>query len=254
MLKRLLALAISSTLCLGLCLGLCACSAQGAEQSASTEASTGASADPSAESAAPEAPASDEAQDTADGSSRILIAYFSYPENADLPADVDVSSSASIQDWDGEIMGNVAVLASMIAQDTGGTLSPILTLEKYPDTYDATIELAQAEQRENARPALSSTVPDLSAYDTVFLGYPNWWGDLPMPVYTFLDETDLSGKTIIPFVSHGGSGFSDTIRSIQEAEPDATVVEDGLSVGAGSVSGAQEQVDEWISSLGLAQG
>lgn len=82
-------------------------------------------------------------------------------------------------------------------------------------------------------------------------GYPNWNADLPMPLYTFLEEYDFSGKTIIPFTTHGGSGFSRTIQTIQELQPEATVIEDGLSISRNSVPEAQEDVAEWVAGLDL---
>lgn len=183
--------------------------------------------------------------------SSLLVAYFSYAENAALPDDVDASASASIQPWNGALTGNTGVVADMIAQATGADLFSIRTVEQYPDTYDATIDQGQQEQSEGARPELATHLENLDSYDTIFLGFPNWWGDMPMAVYTFLDEVDLSGKTVIPFVTSGGSGFSNTISTIQEMEPQATVQE-GLSIGASSATGAQQQVESWLSELGLA--
>ena len=183
--------------------------------------------------------------------SSLLVAYFSYAENAALPDDVDASASASIQPWNGALTGNTGVVADMIAQATGADLFSIRTVEQYPDTYDATIDQGQQEQSEGARPELATHLENLGSYDTIFLGFPNWWGDMPMAVYTFLDEVDLSGKTVIPFVTSGGSGFSNTISTIQQMEPQATVQE-GLSIGASSATGAQQQVESWLSELGLA--
>ena len=183
--------------------------------------------------------------------SSLLVAYFSYAENAALPDDVDASASASIQPWNGALTGNTGVVADMIAQATGADLFSIRTVEQYPDTYDATIDQGQQEQSDGARPELATHLENLDSYDTIFLGFPNWWGDMPMAVYTFLDEVDLSGKTVIPFVTSGGSGFSNTISTIQEMEPQATVQE-GLSIGASSATGAQQQVESWLSELGLA--
>ena len=183
--------------------------------------------------------------------SSILVAYFSYAENAALPDDVDASASASIQPWNGALTGNTGVVADMIAQATGADLFSIRTVEQYPDTYDATIDQGQQEQSDGARPELATHLENLDSYDTIFLGFPNWWGDMPMAVYTFLDEVDLSGKTVIPFVTSGGSGFSNTISTIQQMEPQATVQE-GLSIGASSATGAQQQVESWLSELGLA--
>lgn len=183
--------------------------------------------------------------------SSLLVAYFSYAENAALPDDVDASASASIQPWNGTLTGNTGVVADMIAQATGANLFSIRTVEQYPDTYDATIDQGQQEQSDGARPELATHLENLDSYDTIFLGFPNWWGDMPMAVYTFLDEVDLSGKTVIPFVTSGGSGFSNTISTIQQMEPQATVQE-GLSIGASSATGAQQQVESWLSELGLA--
>lgn len=183
--------------------------------------------------------------------SSLLVAYFSYAENAALPDDVDASALASIQPWNGALTGNTGVVADMIAQATGADLFSIRTVEQYPDTYDATIDQGQQERSDGARPELATHLENLDSYDTIFLGFPNWWGDMPMAVYTFLDEVDLSGKTVIPFVTSGGSGFSNTISTIQQMEPQATVQE-GLSIGASSATGAQQQVESWLSELGLA--
>ena len=215
----------------------------GEEQSAeeSTETETEQSTEGTAEAESSEAAAQ----------SSLLVAYFSYAENAALPDDVDASASASIQPWNGALTGNTGVVADMIAQATGADLFSIRTLEQYPDTYDATIDQGQQEQSDGARPELATHLENLDSYDTIFLGFPNWWGDMPMAVYTFLDEVDLSGKTVIPFVTSGGSGFSNTISTIQEMEPQATVQE-GLSIGASSATGAQQQVESWLSELGLA--
>lgn len=218
-------------------------SVAGEEQSAeeSTETETEQSTEGTAEAESSEAGAQ----------SSLLVAYFSYAENAALPDDVDASASASIQPWNGALTGNTGVVADMIAQATGADLFSIRTVEQYPDTYDATIDQGQQEQRDGARPELATHLENLDSYDTIFLGFPNWWGDMPMAVYTFLDEVDLSGKTVIPFVTSGGSGFSNTISTIQQMEPKATVQE-GLSIGASSATGAQQQVESWLSELGLA--
>lgn len=111
----------------------------------------------------------------------------------------------------------------------------------------------QEERAEDARPELASAIENLDQYSTIFLGYPSWNSDLPMPLYSFLEQTDLAGKTIIPFTIHGGSGFSRTIRTIEELQPDATVVEDGLSISRNAVPDAAPEVTDWIAGLGLGQ-
>lgn len=188
-------------------------------------------------------------ESTKNSGTNMLVAYFSYGENADLPEGVDTSSSASIQVGDGEITGNTGVVAAMIAEATGADLFSIQTVEKYPDTYDATLDQAQEEQGEDARPQLASQIENLDIYDVIFLGYPNWWGDMPMAMYSFLDAVDLSGKTIVPFVTSGGSGFSSTISTIESMESGATVQE-GLAISASDAASAQDQVNEWLGGLG----
>lgn len=106
--------------------------------------------------------------------SSLLVAYFSYAENAALPDDVDASASASIQPWNGALTGNTGVVADMIAQATGADLFSIRTVEQYPDTYDATLDQGQQEQSDGARPELATHLENLDSYDTIFLGFPNW--------------------------------------------------------------------------------
>lgn len=181
--------------------------------------------------------------------SNILVAYFTYGENADLGDNVDASSSASIQMLDGQVTGNTGVVASVIADLTGADTFSIRTVESYPDNYNDTIDQGQEEQQEDVRPELSGQIENLDSYDTIFLGYPNWWGDMPMAIYSFLDEYDLSGKTIVPFVTSGGSGFSRSVEEIEDAEPDAEVLE-GLSLSDSEATDAQRDVEEWLGELG----
>ena len=223
-------------------------SALGSEQTSAPETLSAAAEQPAAssESLTSEVPADENA------GTNMLVAYFSYAENADLPDGTDASASASIQVWNGETTGNTGVVAAMIAETTGADLFSIQTVEKYPDTYDATIDQGQQERNANARPALATHAEDLDRYDVVFLGFPNWWGDMPMAMYSFLDELDLSGKTIVPFVTSGGSGFSRTISTIESMESGANVQE-GLSISGSSATEAQAQVNEWLTELGYAE-
>lgn len=136
------------------------------------------------------------------------------------------------------------------AADAGGDLFSIRTSVVYPADGGELIDYAAQEQEENARPELTTHIENLDGYDTIFIGYPNWWADLPMAVYSFFDEYDFSGKTIIPFNVHNGSRFSRTIQTIQELEPDATVVEDGFTVSEQTVAEAAEDVAAWLEDLG----
>lgn len=182
---------------------------------------------------------------------KILVAYFTYGENTTLPSNVDATASASIQRFNDKVTGNTGMLAHMISNATGGDLFSILTADKYPSNYNATINQGRIENSNKARPRLASHITNLEEYDTIFLGFPNWWYDMPMAIYTFLDEYDLSGKTIIPFNTSGGSGFSNAINSIREAEPNATVL-DGLTIGANRAVNAENNVLGWLRELGYA--
>ena len=182
--------------------------------------------------------------------SKSLVAYFTYAENANLPDDVDTSSSASIQVWNDEVTGNAGVLAHMISEYTGADLFSIKTVQQYPSTYDETVDQGQSENEENVRPELATHIENLDEYDTIFIGFPNWWYDMPMAMYSFFEEYDFSGKTIIPFSTSGGSGFSSTIETMKELEPNATVEDNGITIGASNVRDAQEQMKEWLQSFG----
>ena len=182
--------------------------------------------------------------------SSILIAYFTMPEDVD-PAGADAVAGASIVVRDGEILGNVEYMARTIQQAVGGDLLRIETVEEYPLEHEALVDFAAEEQEAGARPELATQIENLEQYDTIFLGYPNWWGDMPQALYTFLESYDLSGKTIIPFCPHGGSGFSRTQSTIAELQPEATVREDGLTLSRNDVADSAEQVTAWAQGLGL---
>ncbi|MGN0317863.1 MAG: flavodoxin [Candidatus Fimousia sp.] len=184
--------------------------------------------------------------------SNILIAYFTYGENAELPDDVDASSTASIQILNGKVTGNTGVMAHMIAEASGGELFSIRTVEPYPDNYNDTVDAGEAEKNNNIRPEIATHIENLEQYETVFVGFPNWWYGMPMVMYSFFDEYDFSGKNIIPFCTSGGSAFSDAIDEIKEMEPDATVL-NGLHIGGSSVSDAKSRVNEWVEELGLSK-
>lgn len=183
---------------------------------------------------------------------KILIAYFSYGENANLTDGVDASASASIQILDGKITGNTGLVANYIQKATGGDLFSIRTVKTYSDDYNTVIEEGQAEKNNNEKPELSSHIDNLDDYTTVFIGFPNWWYGMPMVMYSFLDEYDFSGKTIIPFCTSGGSAFSNAIDEIKTAEPNATVL-DGLHISGSSASRSESEVSEWVNSLSLAK-
>ena len=177
--------------------------------------------------------------------SNILIAYFTVPETDGVDA---VASASRVVTADG-VLGNTEFVAIQIQKNLGGDLFAIETVQEYPGTHDKLLEFAYNEKSDNARPELFTHIDNLDSYDYIFVGFPNWNADLPMPLYSFFDEYDFSGKTIIPFVTHGGSGFSRTIQTIAQLEPGATVIDNGLSVSRNSVADAKDDIKKWTDSL-----
>ena len=148
--------------------------------------------------------------------------------------------------------GNTHIIAKMIGEATGGTLFEIVPEKDYPhDSYNAVVEIAKQEKEQKARPAIKGDIK-VEDYDVIFIGYPNWWGDMPMPVYTFLEKHDWTGKVVVPFCTHEGSGLSSTEKYIAEACKGATVAK-GLAVRGATAQNNREQarksVNSWIEKL-----
>ena len=144
--------------------------------------------------------------------------------------------------------GNTAILAKMIAQKTGSDIFEIVPEKAYPKSYNDCINVAKEEQRKKSRPAYKGDI-DTSAYDTIYIGYPIWWGDLPMVVYTFLEAHDLSGKTIVPFCTHEGSGLSGTDNNIKKLYKNVAMKKALAMTGRTAQNNrkeAEKQVDEWL--------
>jgi len=175
---------------------------------------------------------------------KTLVVYFTAAENTELDA---VSSATPIVDG----IGAVRYMADVIADRTGADMFSIQTVSKYAADFDTAADKAKAEGDEDARPELETHIDNIDQYDTIFLGYCAWWYDMPMAIYSFLDEYDLSGKTIIPFAAHEGSRFAGGIEAIKKAKPDATVREDGYSVRGNEVSAdIIPDVESWLGDLG----
>lgn len=161
------------------------------------------------------------------GDGNILIAYFS---------------------WGGNTKG----IAEEIQNQTGADLFEITMVDPYSDDYNTVLDEAQRDQNEQARPELASHVENMEQYDTVILGYPNWWASIPMPVASFLEEYDFSGKTIIPFCSHGGGRFGQSLTAISKLAPDASMGE-ALSIHYSGGSGMPDDVGEWLTNNGITK-
>ncbi|MHB9295901.1 hypothetical protein PilKf_01655 [Pillotina sp. SPG140] len=178
---------------------------------------------------------------------KVLIAYFTMPETDG----VDTVAGASRVVKNGVVLGNTQFIAQCIQRAAGGDLFAIETVQRYPGTHAPLLDFAADEKRKNARPQLRTRISNLNQYDVIFIGYPNWNADLPPALYTFLEEYDFSGKTVVPFSTHGGSGFSNTIRTITRLEPRATVITDGFTVSRNTVGNAENDVRAWVRRLNL---
>jgi len=147
-------------------------------------------------------------------------------------------------------IGNTEVIARKIQGLTGSDLFQIQTVQSYPDDYMETTRVAQDELSGNSRPELTEMVTDMSSYEVIYLGYPNWWGTMPMAVFTFLDSYDFSGKTIVPYCTHEGSGLGSSERDIKKLCPTAKVLS-GLAIKGGTVGRADDDLVNWLKKLGL---
>ena len=162
-------------------------------------------------------------ENTNDG--KVLIAYFS---------------------WGGNTKG----VAEEIQRQTGADLFEITLVEPYSDDYNTVLDEAQRDQNEQARPELAEHIENMDQYDTILLGYPNWWASIPMPISSFLEEYDFSGKTIVPFCSHGGGRFGQSLTAIAKLAPDATMG-DGLSIHYSGGNSLSDDVAAWLETNGV---
>ena len=175
------------------------------------------------------------------GDSNMLVAYFSL---AGEQYGVGVVEE-----------GNTSIIAHMIAEQTGADLFEIKPETPYPTTYQEILDVSRQEMANNARPEIAGTVDNMDDYDTIFIGYPNWWGDMPMIVYNFLESYDLSGKTIIPFCTHGGIGLSNTESTI--ANITGGTMKDGFAIPGTTAQNdrdtARSKVADWLREDGFVE-
>ena len=256
MMRRWMAVTLAALMVLSL--AACAGSQQ-EEQSASAEAteqSQSASVQEEEEPASPEEPASTEQQPEEPASSTeqpsdaqesgVLVAYFSWADNAVIEGEVDAVASPSVT-----APGNVQQLAQWVSERTGGDLFSIQVTEPYSSDWDACLERANQERAEDARPELTASVEQLERYDTVFLGYPNWWYGVPMALLSFLEENDLSDKQVYLFCSHGTGGLASSVEQIDEALPDSTALSENIfDVYEEDAASSQQDILAWLEELG----
>jgi flavodoxin len=147
-------------------------------------------------------------------------------------------------------IGNTEVVAKKIQKLTGSDMFQIKTVNPYPDDYTDATHVAQEEKRKNTRPELTKKIEDMDSYKVIYLGYPNWWGTMPMAVFTFLESYDFSGKTIVPYCTNEGSGMGSSVRDIKKLYPNAKVLS-GLAIQGGSVDKADKDILGWLKKLDL---
>jgi len=184
------------------------------------------------------------------GTGNSLVVYFSVPEiDSSSDETVDAVAGASIVLSNDKNLGNIQYVASVIQENTEADIFRIQPQEAYPIKHSTLVGQAEKEQEEDARPEIKNKLKNLDDYDTIFVGYPIWWSDLPQIMYTFFDTYDFGGKTIIPFTVHGGSGLSGTVGRIQKLEPDATVYKKGLSIDRDNVGSSRKKIENWLSTI-----
>ena len=142
-------------------------------------------------------------------------------------------------------VGNTEKAAKMLADLTGGELYKIEQTQPYSEDYQTCITEAKNDLQKKARPQVRNLLDHLNDYDEIYLGYPNYWGTMPMAVYTFLENYDFTGKTIHPFCTHEGSGLSHTVQDIQKAAPGAVVTK-GLAIHGSNVDDAEKAIEKWV--------
>lgn len=182
-------------------------------------------------------------------SGKILVAYYSMPENVKTEG-LDAITSASVLVQDGKTTGSVQYMAQIIGDNTGGDLFRIETEKKYPGKHSDLTEYASDELEKDTRPKLSTHVKDMAQYDVIFLGFPNWWFDVPRPVCSFLDGYDLSGKTIIPFCSHAGYDYSECIKTVKKLEPKADVTTKPFAANQDTYKKFESKIRAWLKEIG----
>ncbi len=232
--------AVFLLLALAMITGLCGCgstAAQATPAPAPMPESTQEPVSPAEEAS----PAEAAAQEPAESGTKALVLFFSRTGEQYQVGVIE--------------KGNTAVVAEMIAEATGADLYEVLPADDhYPMTYKELTDVALQEQRDGARPAYAGELPDMNAYDTVFIGAPVWWGDWPMIMYTVFENTPLSGKTLIPFSTHAGSGLSGFDRSLANQYPDCTVAK-GLAIAGTDAQNnpdkVQSSVAGWLGELGF---
>ncbi|MGL4410991.1 MAG: flavodoxin [Bacteroidales bacterium] len=179
---------------------------------------------------------------------RSLVTYFSVPERDG----VDASTGASRIVSDGTLYGATEYVAKIIAESASADLFQIKTTHTYPAEHKALIDFAKREVETKSYPKIASKIPNFDSYDVIFVGYPNWWYDMPMVIYTLFNEYDFTGKVIVPFCTHGGSGFSESVETIKKLESGATV-NSMPAISRNRVASSKGAIEKWVKENGYSK-
>jgi len=181
---------------------------------------------------------------------KTLVVYFSVPEmDSKKNTKVDAVTSASIAVSGNKNVGSVQYVASVIQKNTGADTFRIQPEKAYPIKHSELEKWAEKEQEDDARPAIKNILKNPNQYDTIFVGYPIWFSDMPQIICTFFDTYDFSGKRIVPFTVQGGSGLSGTAGKIQKLEPNATVYKKALVIDRDNLRNSESKVTKWLNGL-----
>lgn len=173
-------------------------------------------------------------------------------ENGNAPEPQTAASSGGILVAYFSHTNNTKAVAEQIHEQVGGDLFRIVPVNPYPENYNECVDQAEKELNEDFRPEIETSVENMDAYDVIYLGYPNWWGTIPMPVATFLETYDFTGKTIIPFCTHEGSRLGESESHIARIAPQATMLA-GFESRGSSVNSAGDKVSAWLRELGMIE-
>ncbi len=179
-----------------------------------------------------------------------LVVYFSIPETTDAKKKMTTEEENSAIVVDGEVLGNTQYVAMLISEKTGADLYRIEPKTPYTTNHKNLVDQASKEQSDNARPEIKNKISNFADYDIIYVGYPIWWSDMPQIMYTFFELYDFTGKTIIPFSTHGGSGLSGTVSTIKNKLSNTTVEENAFTMSRDDMEAAPDEVDTWLKEIG----
>lgn len=182
-----------------------------------------------------------------------LVVYFSVPETDDANKKMTTEEENSAIVVDGKVLGNTQYAAMLISENTGADIYRIEPKTPYTTNHEALVEQASQEQSANARPEIKNRISNFSDYDIIYVGYPIWWSDMPQIMYTFFELYDFSGKTVIPFSTHGGSGLAGTVSTFKDKLNTATVEENAFTMSRNDMENAPKEIEAWLKELGAIE-